>query len=125
MKANNYLIKTKTGAIVGVISIYRIPNQLKLTSYCDFNQSVVLTLLKKQNFDQLDNLIEQRLVNLAHIVELENDRRNQLKFQNKLSGLQALKRKISNAKIEYLKDSHNQLNYNKLINLYNSIQSFL
>lgn len=125
MTIKNYLIRNKDNKPVGIISIYRFIEFKKLTKFKMLDRSRVLTMLKKEQFDNLDNLINDTLEKLDNISKNSNDSVERLKYQNKYRGLNELKKKIYLAKNDYLNNPNNQLAFNKLINLYNSSKNFL
>lgn len=125
MTIKNYLIKNKENRPVGIISIYRFIEFKKLTKFAMLDRSRVLTMLKKEQFDNLDNLINDTLEKLDSIAKNSTNNVEQLKYQNKYKGLKELKKKIYLAKNDYLNNPSNQLAFNKLINLYNSSKNFL
>lgn len=86
---------------------------------------MIINMLKKEQFNNLDNLINDTLERLENLIRYSENNIEKVKLQNKFSGLQDLKRKIYSAKNEYLKNPNNKLLYNKLINLYNSSKNFL
>lgn len=125
MKIKNYLIANKQNKPVGVLSLYRKIKFNKLTKFRVIEKSMVVNMLKKEQFDNLDNLINDTLEHLENLIRYSENNIEKIKLQNKFSGLQDLKRKIYAAKNEYLKNPKNNLIYNKLINLYNSSKNFL
>lgn len=125
MKIKNYLIRNKQNKPVGVLSLYKMINFNKLTKFRFTEKSRVINMIKKEQFDNLDNLINDTLEHLENLIRYSENNMEKVKLQNKFSGLQDLKRKIYAAKNEYLKNPRNNLTFNKLINLYNSSKNFL
>lgn len=125
MKIKNYLIRNKQNKPVGVLSLYKKINFNKLTKFRFTEKSRVINMIKKEQFDNLDNLINDTLEHLENLIRYSENNMEKVKLQNKFSGLQDLKRKIYAAKNDYLKNPKNNLAFNKLINLYNSSKNFL
>ncbi len=125
MKIKNYLITNKQNESIGVLSLYRKIKFNKLTKLNVLEKSMIINMLKKEQFNNLDNLINDTLERLENLIRYSENNIEKVKLQNKFSGLQDLKRKIYDAKNEYLKNPNNNLMYNKLINLYNSSKNFL
>lgn len=125
MKIKNYLITNKQNESIGVLSLYRKIKFNKLTKLNILEKSMIINMLKKEQFNNLDNLINDTLERLENLIRYSENNIEKVKLQNKFSGLQDLKRKIYSAKNEYLKNPNNKLLYNKLINLYNSSKNFL
>lgn len=121
MKLRRFLVKNKNNEPVALIQIYRKFRFNKLSKF----KPQFLIMLKKEQFENLDNLIDDTLMRFQQLIKHSNNSIEKLKLQNKFDGLQDLKRKIMAAKNEYLNNPTNQLIYNKVINLYNSSKNFL
>lgn len=121
MKIKRYLVTDRKNNPVAIVSIYRFIKFKKLSKFKPF----FISMLKKEQFDNLDNLINDTLERLESLIRYSENNIEKIKLQNKFSGLQDLKRKIYATKNEYLNNPNNQLAYNKLINLYNSSKNFL
>ena len=121
MKIKRFLVRDKKNEPVALVCIYRFIKFNKLSKF----KPNFINMLKKEQFDNLDNLIEDTLERLEQLIRYSENNMEKIKLQNKFSGLQDLKRKIYGAKREYLENTANQLKYNKLINLYNSSKNFL
>lgn len=125
MKKKNYLIHNKNNEPVGVISIYRKIKVHRLKKFEIIVPSPIIAMIKKEQFDNLDNLIKDTMEHLNNLISFSNNNMEKIKLENKYKGLQDLARKINAAKNEYLNNPTNNLSYNKLINLYNSSKNFL
>lgn len=121
MKIKRYLVRDKNNDPVALVCIYRFIEFNKLSKF----KPNFINMLKKEQFDNLDNLIEDTLERLEQLIRYSENNMEKIKLQNKFSGLQDLKRKIYSAKKDYLDNPGNHIKYNKLINLYNSSKNFL
>ena len=125
MMMESYLFRNKNNKVAGKITIYKKNIKIKKIrtlkqTFQEFNQ-----LLKTEQFSKLDNLLNDTLDKIANYVKVCNDSHTKLKLQNKYDGLINLKKKIEIAKREYHNNPNNNLAYNKLINLYNSLRNLL
>lgn len=125
MNKKNYLILNKLNKPVGIISIYRFIKFNKLTKFEIKKESPIINMIRKEQFDNLDSLIIDTLEQLDNMIKFTVNSMEKVKLENKYKGLQDLTRKITLAKNDYLNNTHNNLAYNKLINLYNSSKNFL
>ncbi len=121
MKLKRYLVRDKNNNPVALVCVYHFIKFNKLSKF----KPNFINMLKKEQFDNLDRLIDDTLERLEQLIRCSENSIEKIKFQNKFSGLQDLKRKIYGAKKEYLENPSNQIKYNKLINLYNSSKNFL
>lgn len=121
MKIKRYLVTNKKNKPVAIVSIYRFIKFKKISKFKPF----FISMLKKEQFGNLDNLINDTLEHLENLIRHSENNIEKIRLQNKFSGLQELKRKIYATKNECLNNPNNQLVYNKLINLYNSSKNFL
>lgn len=125
MNKVRYLIKNKDGKPVGVIEIFQKLDMYKLKKYDQPFNTGFMFLLKNEQFNNLDNLINDTLLRYENFIHYSKNDIEKLKYQNKFNGLTDIKRKIYTAKNEYLQNKSNKILFNKLINLYNSSKNFL
>lgn len=120
-----YLFRNQQNEVAGKIVLYK--RNLKLSKLKSFQSEfeVFKKLLKTEQFSKLDNLLNDALEKFSAYVESCPNNSEKLRFQNKYDGLNNLKRKIEVAKKEYNDNPQNQLAYNKLLNLYNSLRNLL
>lgn len=125
MIAETFLFRNKNNQIAGKITIYKKNLKIKKLSVLKHSFQEFKQLLKTEQFFKLDNLLNDTLDKIASYLKVCNDSQTKLKLQNKYDGLTNLKRKIELAKRDYKNNPNNQLAYNKLINLYNSLRNLL
>ncbi|MBQ9833976.1 MAG: hypothetical protein IJO33_02155 [Bacilli bacterium] len=121
----SYLFRNKNNQVAGKITIYKKNLKIKKLRTLEHNFQEFKQLLKTEQFSTLDHLLSDTLDKIANYVKVCNDSQTKLKLQNKYDGLTNLKRKIELAKRDYQNNPHNNLAYNKLINLYNSLRNLL
>ncbi|MBQ4583575.1 MAG: hypothetical protein IJA94_01610 [Bacilli bacterium] len=123
--SESYLVRDKNNQIAGKITIYKKNIKIKKLRTLEQTFQEFKQLLKTEQFFKLDNLLNDTLEKIANYVKVCIDSQTKLKLQNKYDGLTNLKRKIEIAKREYQNNPHNNLAYNKLLNLYNSLRNLL
>ena len=122
---DTFIFKDKDGNEKGSITVYNIPAfPIKIHSlaskYQDFKK-----LIKTEQFATLDNLLNEALEKIILLLKATSDSTEKLKLQNKYDGLNNLRRKIELAKKDYANNPKNQIAYNKVLNLYNSLKNLL
>ncbi len=122
---DTFVYKDKDGNVAGTITIYK--HNLKIGKIRSFESKYqeLKTLIKTSQFSKLDDVLNQALARIVDYLKDTTDSTKRLKLQNKYDGLNNLKRKIELAKKEYNSNPKNQLAYNKVINLYNSLKNLL
>lgn len=123
--AESYLFRNKNNQLAGKVIIYRKNLKIKKIRTIEPNFQKFKHLIKTEQFSKLDNLLNDTLEKIADYVKVCHDSPTKTKLQNKYDGLTNLKRKIELAKKDYQNNPHNNLAFNKLINLYNSLRNLL
>lgn len=123
--SESYLFRNKNNQVAGKITIYKKNLKIKKLRTLEQTFQEFKQLLKTEQFFKLDNLLNDTLDKISNYVKVCNDSPTKLKLQNKYDGLTNLKRKIELAKKDYQNNPRNNLAYNKLINLYNSLRNLL
>ena len=122
---DTYVFKDKSGNIAGKVTIYRHNLHIGKIKSLESKYQEFKMLLKTEQFATLDNLLDSALDKIVNYLKATTDSTEKLKLQNKYDGLNNVKRKIEVAKKEYASNPHNQLAYNKVLNLYNSLKNLL
>ena len=122
---DTFLFRDKDGEVAGTITIYKSNIKIGKVKSLESKYREFKNLIKTEQFATLDNLLESALDKIVNYIKATNDSTEKLKLQNKYDGLNNLKRKIALAKKDYQSDPKNQLAYNKVLNLYNSLKNFL
>lgn len=123
--SGTFAYKDKDGNVAGTITIYKSNIKIGKIRSLESKYQEFKKLIKTEQFSTLDNLLESALDKIANYSKATNDSTEKLKLQNKYDGLNNLKRKIELAKKDYQNNPKNQLAYNKVLNLYNSLKNFL
>lgn len=120
-----YLFKDALGNEAGSITIYKFGLKIGKPKSLESKYQAFKILLKTEQFSKLDTLLNNALDEISKIVKNNTDNAEKLRFQNKYDGLNNIKRKIELAKRDYNEKPNNQLAFNKLLNLYNSLKNLL
>ena len=123
--SGTFAYKDKDGNVAGTITIYKSNIKIGKIRSLESKYREFKNLIKTEQFSTLDNLLESALDKIANYIRATGDSTEKLKLQNKYDGLNNLKRKIELAKKDYQNNPKNQLAYNKVLNLYNSLKNFL
>ena len=122
---DTYVYKDSNGNVAGKVTIYRHNLNIGKVTSLEAKYQEFKKLLKTEQFATLDNLLDSALDKIVNYLKATTDSTEKLKLQNKYDGLNNIKRKIEVAKKEYDNNPHNQLAYNRLLNLYNSLKNLL
>lgn len=122
---DTYVYKDSLGNVAGKVTIYRHNLNIGKVKSLESKYQEFKQLLKTEQFATLDNLLDSALDKIVNYLKATSDSTEKLKLQNKYDGLNNIKRKIEVAKKEYDNNPHNQLAYNRLLNLYNSLKNLL
>lgn len=121
----SFAYRDKTGKIAGTVTIYKHNFHFKkLTSFKTKSQDFKI-LLKTEQFSTLDDLLNEALNKIVNFIKDCEDNTEKLRLQNKYNGLNNVKRKIELAKKDYNDNPKNQIAYNRLLNLYNSLKNLI
>ena len=122
---DTYVYKDSFGNEAGKVTIYRNNLNIGKVTSLESKYKEFKKLLKTEQFSTLDNLLDSALDKIVNYLKATNDSTEKLKLQNKYDGLNNVKRKIEGAKKEYYNNPNNQLAYNRVLNLYNSLKNLL
>ncbi len=122
---DTFVFKNKDGNVAGTITIYKSNLKIGKIKSLESKYQEFKMLIKTSQFVKLDELLNNALARIVDYLKDTTDSTQRLKLQNKYDGLNNVKRKIELAKKEYNNNPKNQLAYNKVINLYNSLKNLL
>lgn len=122
---DTFVYKDQDGNVAGTITIYKHNLKIGKIKSLESKYRNFKNLIKTEQFTTLDSLLDNTLTKIADYLKVTTDSTEKLKLKNKYDGLNNLRRKIELAKKDYQNNPKNQLAYNKVLNLYNSLKNFL
>ena len=120
-----YVFRDAIGNVAGCVTVFKTGLKIGKPKSLESKYQAFKILLKTEQFSKLDTLLNNALEEISKIVQNTKDNTEKLRFQNKYDGLNNIKRKIELAKKDYGDNPHNQLAFNRLLNLYNSLKNLL